>query len=66
MTPVEPPPGEGAPHRLLPSTPPCPFCGGTETELVSPFGSALSLATYWCRGCRTAFELVKWSGKEEE
>jgi len=39
----------------------CPFCGGADTELHSPFGSALSLATYWCRSCRTAYEWIKWS-----
>lgn len=44
----------------LPTSPACAFCGGTETELHSPFGSALSVATYWCRKCRTAFEWVKW------
>lgn len=38
----------------------CAFCGGSETELHSPFGSALSVATYWCRSCRTPFEWIKW------
>jgi hypothetical protein len=45
----------------LPERVPCPFCDGTETELHSPFGTALSVATYWCRSCRTAFEWVKWN-----
>lgn len=44
----------------LPDGVPCPFCEGVETELHAPFGSALSVATYWCRACRTAFEWVKW------
>lgn len=43
-----------------PDTVPCPFCDTSETELHSPFGSALSVATYWCRSCRTAFEWIKW------
>lgn len=43
----------------LPEHPPCPFCDGEETELHSPFGTALSVATYWCRRCRTAFEWIK-------
>lgn len=43
-----------------PETTTCPFCGGTDTELHSPFGSALSVATYWCLKCRTAFEWIKW------
>ena len=38
----------------------CVFCNGAETELHSAFGSALSVATYWCRSCRTAFEWIKW------
>ncbi len=49
----------------LPETPPCAFCGGTHTELHSPFGTALSVATYWCNKCRTAFEWVKWGGEPE-
>ena len=43
-----------------PEATPCPFCAGMETELHSPFGSALSVATYWCRRCHTAFEWIKW------
>lgn len=48
----------------LPEHPVCPFCEGAETELHSAFGSALSVATYWCRTCRTAFEWVKWSPRQ--
>jgi hypothetical protein len=44
----------------LPRQVACPFCDGVETELHSPFGTALSVATYWCLKCRTAFEWVKW------
>lgn len=44
----------------LPESVPCPFCAGTETELVNPFGGQLSVAQYWCRKCRTAFEYIKW------
>jgi hypothetical protein len=47
--------GHGLPDRV-----PCPFCGGEETELHSPFGSALSVSTYWCRRCRSPFERFKW------
>lgn len=49
----------------LPEHPPCPFCDGRETEIHSPFGTALSVATYWCRRCRTAFEWVKWDDRTE-
>lgn len=46
----------------LPSTPACPFCEGEETELMNPFGSHASVATYWCRDCRSPFEMLKWQG----
>jgi hypothetical protein len=45
----------GLPERVT-----CPFCDRDRTELHSPFGTALSVATYWCLDCRTAFEWVKW------
>lgn len=43
-----------------PRTAVCPFCGRSRTELHSAFGSGLSVATYWCLRCRTAFEWIKW------
>jgi C4-type Zn-finger protein len=43
----------------LPERVRCPFCAHDETELHSPFGGQLSVATYWCRRCRTAFEWFK-------
>lgn len=45
----------------LPGHPPCPFCSGEETELMNAFGAHASVATYWCRACRSPFELLKWS-----
>lgn len=44
----------------MPSCPPCPFCDGTETELMNAFGSHASVATYWCRKCRSPFEIMRW------
>lgn len=44
----------------LPPHPPCPFCETRETELVSPFGGQLTVATYWCNRCRTGFDYIKW------
>ena len=38
----------------------CPFCDGTDTQMFSPFGSQLSVSTYWCNRCHTAFEKLKW------
>ncbi|HUE76798.1 MAG TPA: hypothetical protein VMM83_02575 [Longimicrobiales bacterium] len=50
----------------LPESVPCPFCDEVETELHSAFGPALSVATYWCRRCRTSFEWVKWDDPKEK
>ena len=47
----------------LPEHVPCPFCEQRNTELYSPFGSQLSVATYWCRRCHTAFEYLKWQAE---
>ena len=57
--------GNGASAYGLPDDVACPFCEGMETELHSAFGSALSVATYWCRSCRTAFEWVKWGEADD-
>jgi hypothetical protein len=40
--------------------PECPFCGGRDTELLSPFGGQLSVSQCWCRRCRTGFDRMKW------
>jgi DNA-directed RNA polymerase subunit RPC12/RpoP len=37
----------------------CPYCGSTDTELLSLFGQQLLTVQYYCRGCRTPFERVK-------
>jgi hypothetical protein len=44
----------------LPEAPRCPFCERRETELMNAFGSHASVATYWCRSCRSPFEIMKW------
>lgn len=50
----------------LPRSVECPFCGGTDTHVQSPFGSVMSVAQYYCRRCRTVFEWVKWEGRDRE
>lgn len=45
----------------LPATPPCPFCEGRETELANAFGAHASVSSYWCRRCRSPFEMLKWT-----
>jgi hypothetical protein len=57
----------GAPLRSteIPDAVECPHCGGTETEQMTAFGSALSVSQYWCRPCRTVFEFMKWRPRDE-
>lgn len=63
---TEVPPGSDEPlPGDLPSRPPCPFCGGRETEIHSLFGSHASVTTYWCRTCRSPFEHLKWGRRPE-
>ena len=50
----------------LPEHPPCPFCGGDDTEVHSLFGSHASVTTYWCRSCRSPFEQMKWGPIRKE
>ena len=50
----------------LPDSPACPFCEGRETELFNAFGSQLSVSTYWCRSCRSPFEVMKWTREAGE
>ena len=40
----------------------CPFCGSTDTELESAFGSEVSAEQHYCHGCYTVFERVKYDG----
>lgn len=46
-----------------PEAPLCPFCEGAETEVMNSFGSHASVSTYWCRTCRSPFEMMKWRGR---
>jgi hypothetical protein len=47
----------------MPSAPKCPFCRGTETEIMSAFGAHASVSTYWCRTCGSPFEMMRWRGR---
>jgi hypothetical protein len=47
------------------ASPPCPFCDGTDTRMLSSFGGQLSVAQCWCNRCRTGFEYLKWEAKAE-
>lgn len=53
-------------EQPVPESVACPFCDGTDTRLLNPFGGQLSVAQYWCNRCRTGFEYIKWEDHEEE
>lgn len=46
------------------TSPPCPFCDGTDTEVLSPFGGQLSVSQCWCHRCRTGFDYLKWEEQQ--
>ncbi len=54
-------------ESTLPSlpTPQCPFCDGTDTEVISPFGGQISVSQCWCDRCRTGFDYFKWEEERE-
>lgn len=56
-------PGHKAGGGKTPEPEPCPFCDGTDTELMSLFGSHASLSTWWCGRCRSPFEVLRWKSR---
>ncbi len=42
----------------------CPFCSSTETEFFSLFSQFLLTSQYYCRNCRTVFDVVRWTEEE--
>jgi hypothetical protein len=40
----------------------CPFCGSSDSELESTFGSEVSKSQYYCNNCHTIFERIKFDG----
>ncbi|SFS90616.1 PaaD-like zinc ribbon domain-containing protein [Halostagnicola kamekurae] len=44
----------------------CPFCGSEDTERESAFGSEISKTQYYCNGCNTMFERIKYDGANPE
>ncbi|MGH7570593.1 MAG: hypothetical protein ACREMK_01970 [Gemmatimonadota bacterium] len=55
MSPSRPP--EPGPIGAQPA---CPHCGSTDVDLEAPFGSSLMTRQFYCKGCRTVFEWVRW------
>ena len=58
------PPGAGRESPGAGDAPPCPFCAGNRTEMMSVFGSHASLSTCWCADCRSPFEFLRWRDPE--
>lgn len=44
----------------------CPFCESTDTEQESAFGSEISKTQYYCNGCNTVFERIKFDGENPD
>lgn len=44
----------------------CPFCESADTERESAFGSEISKMQYYCNGCNTVFERIKFDGKQPD
>jgi len=42
----------------------CPHCGSADVEVEAAFGGSLMSRQFYCRGCRTVFEWVKWEPGE--
>ena len=58
------PPGPAAEGELIPllrraPNVACPFCGATDTETRSHFGSTACKSLHYCNGCRQPFEHFK-------
>lgn len=45
--------------RTLSATPRCPFCDGTEPELVSQWGGQMITAQWRCAACGSYFEAIR-------
>lgn len=46
--------------------PACPFCESTDVERESAFGSEISKTQYYCHGCNTLFERIKYDGERPD
>lgn len=46
--------------ETLPDAVACPFCESTDTGQFAVFGGQASTSQYYCNGCRTVFEFLKW------
>ncbi|WP_420830178.1 hypothetical protein [Polycladomyces abyssicola] len=44
--------------------PHCSFCNSTDVTLLSPFGTAQLVRQYYCNGCHSVFEFIRWQNSE--
>jgi len=44
----------------------CPFCGSTDVEPLSRFGTEISKQALFCRACRSPFEYLKYDGRRPD
>ncbi|MHC3437477.1 PaaD-like zinc ribbon domain-containing protein [Natrialbaceae archaeon A-gly3] len=44
----------------------CPFCESDDVERESAFGSEISKAQYYCHGCNTIFERIRYDGNQPD
>lgn len=54
--------GDGGEPDAAEPGPECPFCGSTDTEPESSFGTEVSAEQHYCNGCHTVFERIKYDG----
>lgn len=53
-------------HQPPDDQPTCPYCESTDVTLESAFGSEISKRQYYCHGCRTVFERLKYDGERPD
>lgn len=44
----------------------CPFCGSSDVEQLSRFGTEISKEGFFCNACRSPFERMKYDGRRPE
>lgn len=44
----------------------CPFCDSADVEPESAFGSEISQTQFYCHGCNTVFERIKYDGERPD
>lgn len=44
----------------------CPFCGSTDVERLSRFGTEISKQGFYCHACGSPFERLKYDGRRPD